>query len=43
MTTFLLAGREGDADREKSRFPLVSRLLFETKRNDAAKSALPTS
>jgi hypothetical protein len=27
---FLLASREFDADREKSRLPLVSRLVFET-------------
>jgi len=33
MTTFLLAGRERDADREKSRFSLVKRLFFETKMN----------
>jgi uncharacterized protein YbjT (DUF2867 family) len=30
MTTFLLAGRERNADREKSRFSLVNRLFFET-------------
>jgi hypothetical protein len=29
MTRFLLASRELDADREKSRLPLVSRLFFE--------------
>jgi len=33
MTTFLLASRERDADREKSRFPIVNRLFFETKKN----------
>jgi hypothetical protein len=33
MMTFLLAGRERDDDREKLRFPLVNRLIFETKRN----------
>jgi len=33
MTTFLLAIPERDVDREKSRFSLVNRLFFETKRN----------
>ncbi len=33
MTTFLLAGRERDADREKLRFSLLNRLFSETKRN----------
>jgi hypothetical protein len=33
MTTFLLDRRERIADREKSRFPLVNRVFFETKKN----------
>jgi hypothetical protein len=33
MTMFLLAARERDAKREKSRFPLVNRVFFETKGN----------
>jgi len=42
MTTFLLAGRERDADCEKWRFSLVNRLAFETKRN-ALKSTISES
>jgi len=42
MTTFLLAGRERDADLEKSRFSLVNRLFFETK-SDALKSMISQS
>jgi hypothetical protein len=33
MTRFLLAGRKRDTDRKESRFSLVNRLFFETKRN----------
>jgi len=33
MMTFLLTSREDDSYRQKSRFPLVNRLFFETKRN----------
>jgi len=33
MTTFLLASREDDFNPQKSRFSLVNRSLFETKRN----------
>jgi hypothetical protein len=41
MTTFLLAGRERDSDREKSRFALVNRLSFETKHFVQAKNRSP--
>ena len=42
MTTFLLARRERDGDREKSRFSLVKRLRFETE-SDALKSTISQS
>jgi hypothetical protein len=41
-TPFLLAGRERDDACEKSRFPLVNRLSFETKGN-VLKSTIPQS
>ena len=42
MTAFLLTGRERDPAREKSRFSLVNRLFFETKR-DVLKSMISQS
>jgi len=42
MMTVLLAGRKRDEDREKLRFPLANRLVFETKRN-ALKSMISQS
>jgi hypothetical protein len=42
MTTFLLVGRKRGADNEKSRFPLVNRCVFETKR-DVLKSMISKS
>jgi hypothetical protein len=42
MTTFLLVNGKRDVDREKSRFPLVNRSFFETKRN-TLKSAISES
>ena len=42
MTMFLLARREDDSNRQKSRFSLVNRLFFETKGN-ALKSMISES
>jgi hypothetical protein len=42
MTGILLAGRESDPDREKSRFAIVDRLFFETK-SDVLKSMISQS